>query len=387
MKKEPQEKTKKEKVQNKKIESKKEIKEKQDGEAENKKTEKEEKMNKGFFKKIWYSINKIEKYPELSAEGLGRAIIYLMTLVLIIGAISSFATVYRTSLKVKEVAKYIDEKIPELTYKEDTLQVGAEEAIIDENENFGKIIVDTKTDDEQQINQYIEETSDEENAVIILKNKLMLKQSGTNGTTDYSYKDLFGQMGITEFNKQSLLDYLNGNGIMNLYFSLFASLLIYSFVIYLINLLFYIIIISIFGYLATMILKLKIRYVAIFNMAIYAITLPALLNIIYIAINAFYPYQISYFEVLYALIASIYIMAAIFILKTEFNKKQGEVQKIVEVEKQIKEENKEENKEEKREKPESKKDKKKKEEQNKEEQNKEQEEKDNDGEEPEGSNA
>ena len=378
MKKEPQDKTKKEKVQNKKIESKKEIKEKQDGEAENKKTEKEEKMNKGFFKKIWYSINKIEKYPELSAEGLGRAIIYLMTLVLIIGAISSFATVYRTSLKVKEVAKYIDEKIPELTYKEDTLQVGAEEAIIDENENFGKIIVDTKTDDEQQINQYIEETSDEENAVIILKNKLMLKQSGTNGTTDYNYKDLFGQMGITEFNKQSLLDYLNGNGIMNLYFSLFASLLIYSFVIYLINLLFYIIIISIFGYLATMILKLKIRYVAIFNMAIYAITLPALLNIIYIAVNAFYPYQISYFEVLYALIASIYIMAAIFILKTEFNKKQGEVQKIVEVEKQIKEENKEE----KREKPESKKDKKK-----KEEQNKEQEEKDNDGEEPEGSNA
>ena len=374
MKKEPQEKTKKEKVQNKKIESKKEIKEKQDGEAE-----KEEKMNKGFFKKIWYSINKIEKYPELSAEGLGRAIIYLMTLVLIIGAMSSFATVYRTSLKVKEVAKYIDEKIPELTYKEDTLQVGTEEAIIDENENFGKIIVDTKTDDEQQINQYIEETSDEENAVIILKNKLMLKQSGTNGTTDYNYKDLFGQMGITEFNKQSLLDCLNGNGIMNLYFSLFASLLIYTFVIYLINLLFYIIIISIFGYLATMILKLKIRYVAIFNMAIYAITLPALLNIIYIAINAFYPYQISYFEVLYALIASIYIMAAIFILKTEFNKKQGEVQKIVEVEKQIKEENKEE---EKREKPESKKDKKK-----KEEQNKEQEEKDNDGEEPEGSNA
>lgn len=374
MKKEPQEKTKKEKVQNKKIESKKEIKEKQDGEAE-----KEEKMNKGFFKKIWYSINKIEKYPELSAEGLGRAIIYLMTLVLIIGAMSSFATVYRTSLKVKEVAKYIDEKIPELTYKEDTLQVGTEESIIDENENFGKIIVDTKTDDEQQINQYIEETSDEENAVIILKNKLMLKQSGTNGTTDYNYKDLFGQMGITEFNKQSLLDYLNGNGIMNLYFSLFASLLIYTFAIYLINLLFYIIIISIFGYLATMILKLKIRYVAIFNMAIYAITLPALLNIIYIAINAFYPYQISYFEVLYALIASIYIMAVIFILKTEFNKKQGEVQKIVEVEKQIKEENKEE---EKREKPESKKDKKK-----KEEQNKEQEEKDNDGEEPEGSNA
>ena len=37
------------------------------------KKEPQEKINKGFFKKIWYSINKIEKYPELSAEGVGTA--------------------------------------------------------------------------------------------------------------------------------------------------------------------------------------------------------------------------------------------------------------------------------------------------------------------------
>lgn len=287
-------------------------------------------MKKGFFKKVWYSTTKIEKYPELSAEGLKSSIKYLIILVLIIGLASSSVTVYRTSLKIKEIASYINERIPELTYSNETLQVETEEPIIDENDIFGKIIIDTNTEDEQKIEEY----KNNENAIIILKNKIILQE---NGTAEYNYNELLGQVGITEFNKQKLVEYLNGKGIMNIYLSLTLSLFIYAFIIYLINTLFYIIIISIFGYIATMILKLKIRYVAVFNMGVYAITLPILLNIIYIIINAFFQFKITYFEVLYALLASIYIMAAICMLKLEFNKKQGEVEKIVEVEKQEKE--------------------------------------------------
>ncbi len=287
-------------------------------------------MKKGFFKKVWYSTTKIEKYPELSAEGLKSSIKYLIILVLIIGLASSLVTVYRTSLKIKEIASYINERIPELTYSNETLQVETEEPIIDENDIFGKIIIDTNTEDEQKIEEY----KNNENAIIILKNKIILQE---NGTAEYNYNELLGQVGITEFNKQNLVEYLNGKGIMNIYLSLTLSLFIYAFIIYLINTLFYIIIISIFGYIATMILKLKIRYVAVFNMGVYAITLPILLNIIYIIINAFFQFKITYFEVLYALLASIYIMAAICMLKLEFNKKQGEVEKIVEVEKQEKE--------------------------------------------------
>ena len=105
---------------------------------------------------------------------------------------------------------------------------------------------------------------------------------------------------------------------------------------------------------------------------------------IYLIINAFYTYTIGYFDVMYVLVASIYMIAAIFILKSEFNKKQGEVQKIVEVEKEVKEEmeekQKEENDKENKEKNKDtgKKDKKKKEETKDDSVN---------GEEPEGSNA
>lgn len=336
-------------------------------------------IKKSFFKKVWYSIDKIEKYSELSAEGFGRAMKYLIILVLILSVISSIVTIYKTSLEVKNIAQYIDEKSPELTYNEGILQVESQDVIVDDSSNFGKVIIDTKTDSEEQINQYIEQVSDEENAIIILKDKLILKETGLQGTANYDYKKVFEEMGITEFNKAQLVDYLTSSNMMSLYLNMFLVLFIYAFIIYLINTLFYIIIISIVGYVATIILKLKIRFVAVFNMGIYAITLPTILNMIYIIVNAFYRYTINYFEIMYVLVASIYMMAAIFILKLEFNKKQGEVQKIVEVEKEVKKEMEEKQKENKE---------KDKETNDKEKKKKEDTEDDNvDGEEPEGSNA
>lgn len=352
-------------------------------ENNNEKTENNDEK-KGFFKKVWYSIDKIEKYSELSAEGFGKAIKYLSILIVILSIISSIITVYKTNLEIKDIAQYINEDLPELTYNDGTLQVDSEEVIIDDNSSYGKVIIDTKTDSEEQINQYINQVSYEENAIIILRNKLILKEAGIQGTTDYNYKELFGEMGITEFNKQQLVDYLTSSNMMSLYLNLFLVLFIYVFIIYFINTLFYVIIISIVGYVATLSLKLKIRYVAVFNMAVYAITLPTILNMLYVIINAFFSYTISYFDIMYVLVASIYMIAAIFILKTEFNKKQGEVQKIVEIEKEVKEEieekQKEENEKENKEenKDTGKKDKKKKEETKDDNTN---------GEEPEGSNA
>lgn len=342
----------------------------------------EENIKRGFFKKVWYAIDKIEKYSELSAEGFRKTIKYLSTLVIIISIISSIITVYRTSLEIKEMSQYIDEKAPEFTYSEGNMQVDSDDVIVDENTYFGKIIIDTKTDSEEEIDEYINLVGNEENGIIILKNKLILKELGTQSTTDYSYEKLFEQIGITEFNKQQLVDYLTSSNMMQLYLSLFLALFIYAFIIYFVDTLFYVFIISVVGYITTLILKLKIRYVAVFNMAVYAITLPTILNIIYLIINAFFKYTINYFNIMYILVASIYMIAAIFILKSEFNKKQGEVQKIVEVQKEVKEEMEEEQKEENKEKEnkEKRKDTKKKE---KEKTN----EDDADGEEPEGSNA
>ena len=217
---------------------------------------------------------------------------------------------------------------------------------------FGKVIIDLKVTDENQIEAYVNEIGNEESGMVILNNQLIIKQ-GTQGNIRYSYEDLLKQMGVTEFNKQQL-----------------------------------------FGYLATFIMKMKMRFVAVFNMAIYSITLATLLNIIYAIINGIFNYQIRYFDIMYTMVSAIYMVAAIFMLKADFNKKQGEVQKIVEVEKTIKKdtenseqqenkdnEEKEEKKEENNQNKDTGKDKK------EEKKNKKESKKDLDGEEPAGSNA
>lgn len=136
-----------------------------------------------------------------------------------------------------------------------------------------------------------------------------------------------------------------------------------------------------FGYITTLIARIKMRYVAIFNMSIYALTLSVLLNVIYIAVNAFITFNMEYFSVMYSAVAAIYLVAAILILKSEFIKKQQELIKIAEAKEIIKKEEQskqEEEKEEKENKETGKEEKEKEKKEKKDEQN---------GEEPEGSNA
>ena len=337
-------------------------------------------MKKGFFKKIWYSIDKVEKYSELSAEGFGKAIRYLITLIVMLAIVSAGVTVFRTSKKMKQFSEYIKENAPEFKYSDGILDIDINEPIINENENFGKIIVDTISETEDIQNQYMDDIKKEKRAVVVLKDKLILKETENNIV--YKYEELFKELNISEFSKDDLASYLVSSVMMPLYLNLFLVLFIYALVMQAMNTVFYIIIISIFGYLTSMILRLKIRYVAVFNMAVYSITLPTLLYIIYLGVNAFVNYVVPYFEVMYMLVATIYMIAALFILKSEFNKKQGEVQKIIEIEKEIKEDMKqEENKKQEKEENKNK---------NKDTDKKEKKETNNDtnnGEQPEGSNA
>lgn len=52
----------------------------------NKKSNNQIKDN-NFFKKVWYSITKFEKYPEMAAHGVPRAIVYLVELIAIFSVI------------------------------------------------------------------------------------------------------------------------------------------------------------------------------------------------------------------------------------------------------------------------------------------------------------
>ena len=353
---------------------------------EEKKEEYKEVKGMGFFKKVKYSIFNIEKYPEMATEGIGNTLSYIAKLVMILAVVLSLWTLYQTYQMINEGTSYLENEFPDFSYSDGTLTVDSEEAIIIENEQFGKIIVDTNTDSEETINQYLNQINEYGTGALILKNRAVLKNITMIGEVSYNYQESFNSINLTEFSKQDVVNYVQNGEINSLYFSVFISLFIYSFAMYFINTLWYAIIIGIVGYFTMWMLKMKMRFVAVFNMAVYALTLSTILNILYLIINMLFNFTIEYFSIMYITVATIYLLAAIFILKTDLMKKQEEVMKIVEAQQIVKKELEEQEKEDKKEKEERKKEDKK--EEKKDEETKKEENKGNvKNDEPEGSKA
>ena len=353
---------------------------------EEKKEEYKEVKGMGFFKKVKYSIFNIEKYPEMATEGIGNTLSYIAKLVMILAVVLSVWTLYQTYQMINEGTSYLENEFPDFSYSDGTLTVDSEEAIIIENEQFGKIIVDTNTDSEETINQYLNQINEYGTGALVLKNRAVLKNITMIGEVSYNYQESFNSINLIEFSKQDVVNYVQNGEINSLYFSVFISLFIYSFAMYFINTLWYAIIIGIVGYFTMWMLKMKMRFVAVFNMAIYALTLSTILNILYLIINMLFNFTIEYFSIMYITVATIYLLAAIFILKTDLMKKQEEVMKIVEAQQIVKKELEEQEKEDKKEKEERKKEDKK--EEKKDEETKKEENKGNvKNDEPEGSKA
>ncbi len=351
--------------------------------------EKEEKIKIGFFRKIGNSITKIETYPDMAAEGLGRAFAYISKIVAILAVVLCLGTIYQTYQMLQEGIHYLQNDFPEFSYKEGILNVSSNERItISEDDSYvGRTIIDTNTEEEQTINQYLNEIEKAGSGIIILKHKVILKNSAVSGTINYHYNELLGQMGMTEFTKQTVLDYVNSSQVISLYVSVFLTIFIYSFIMYLLTTLSNAVLLSIFGYLTTWLARIKMRYIAVFNMSMYALTLSIFLNIAYIAINIFMEFRMEYFQVMYVSVAAIYLVASIFLLKTEFIKRQIELMKIAEAQEIVKKEMEEQERKEKQEKEQKERQKNDKEE--KEDKEDKEGKKDNGvgGEEPQGSNA
>ena len=155
---------------------------------------------------------------------------------------------------------------------------------------------------------------------------------------------------------------------------------------YLLTIISNVVLLSFFGYITTLLARIKMRYVAVFNMSAYALTLSVILNMLYVAVNIFVTFNMEYFQVMYVAVAAIYLVAAILILKADFMKKQLKVMKIAEAKAIVKKEMEQEEKDNKEKEERRKKDKEE-EKNNREQKKKDKEEKENLGNEAEGSNA
>ena len=358
----------------------------QNNQDENNQSEKVKKQ--GFFKKVWYSITKIERYPEMAAQGLGKAFSYICKVVAILAIIICFGSMYQAYQILQEGVAYLQNEFPEFSYSDGILSVDSEDPITisAEDSYVGKAIIDTKTEDQQTVNQYISEIEQSGDGIVVLNNRVIVKTSSISGTISYEYDQMLNQVGITEFNKQDLINYINSSQMYNFYISIFLTIFVYSFAMYLLTTLLNAVFLAVFGYLVTWIAKIRMRFVAVFNMAVYSLTLSTILNMMYIAINIFVPFAMEYFQVMYVTVAAIYLIAAIFLLKSEYIKRQAELMKLAEAQQIVRKEL-EQKEEEEKEKEQREKEKEERKEKDRKEEKKEKKQSGKQGEEPQGSGA
>ena len=309
--------------------------------------ESKELKNISFFKKVWYSITKFEKYPDMAIEGFSSAIKYLFILTAIITVFSTISSLIGMHKLVEDLAKYIEDNIPEFTYQDGKINMElSEDMVIDDIQYNGidKVVLSPNTEEDGAKEQIKKDNEIVGRTVIFFKDQIILRNKNENNVIneqEYTYQDFikgYTQEDIKQFNKTDLIDYMTGTGMNNYYYRYTVSSFIYLLFLALVSSLLNAVQIAILGLVTALVARIKITFVAIFNMAIYALTLPTILNIVYIVINYFTTFTISYFQVAYTTIAYIYLAATIFLIKDDFIKKQQEVEKIKQEQKKVREE-------------------------------------------------
>lgn len=344
--------------------------------------EAEKNKNINFFKKVWYSITKFEKYPDMAAEGVYKAIKYITILMIGLSIFLTISSLIESKKMMTDLSQYIQDNIPDFSYQDGKVSMDIEQPILLDNIQYNGIdyiIINPNLEDDTDKDSYKNENGKIGTTVYFFKNQIILENKNENGekqTQEYTYQDFiqsYTQENITQFNKEELVDYLRSEK-MNLFYIRYSmSIIIYLVLMNIIVGLLDSVELAVLGWITSLTARIKMRFTAIFNMAIYSLTLSILLNCIYVIINYFTDFTIEYFSIAYITIAYVYLAASIFIIKDDYLKKQEIVEKIKQEQEKVREEIKEQErqKEEKKEKKEKEKE----------------EEKENNNEEPKGSEA
>lgn len=300
-----------------------------------------------FFKKLWYSITKFEKYPDMAAEGLANAIKYLIILTFIVSIFITIGSTMEMHKVIGDLANYIQDNIPEFSYSDGKINTEIENPIIITEVNdsaIDKIVIDPNAETVEEKNNSKSNNEIVGNTIYFFKDQVILVARAEDGQTNeqpYTYEDFiksYTQEDIKEFNKQELIEYMTSSRMSSYYIRYVVAILINLLLLNVLVALLDTLQLAILGWITTIVARIKMKFVAIYNMAIYSLTLSMILNIIYIIINYFIDFTISYFQIAYITIAYIYLAASIFILKDDFMKKQEEVEKIKQEQIKVREE-------------------------------------------------
>jgi len=306
----------------------------------------------GFFTRIKMSITNFEIYKKFATEKTGKSIKYFFQIVTIFSLLATIAVMFPFITVINNVAEYIKNEMPNIIFEDNQLTLESDEPLQITNDNIlGLLIIDTNLGENEE-KTYLDKMNQYDNSILFLKEKLIIKPNTTTGYMTYYYKTISDNINIKNFTKQDLINYLEEGGLTKIYISIYFIMLFYLLFTYILVTLLDVALLSILAYLTCKIYHVNIQYKGCFNMAIHALTLPIILNLAYIFINTLTGFKIEYFQIMYNIVSYIYILAAVLIIKSDFDKKGMD---IIKIEEKIKRDEIEQIQPQKQEKPEEKK--------------------------------
>ena len=303
--------------------------------------QKEEKI--GFFKRFKKAVFELEDYGFFLGEKLTVAFKYFFTLIFVISLIFSVAVTNKAVNIVNKVYSYLVNELPDFEFKDNKLTAKENICAYDEEYEFTFLIDTTESLTESEIKNYKDKVySQGGNGLIFLKDKLVLISDSAEDTTQYS--EYFTGQNILEteengeeivYNKEKLIGLIDEIGINKIIGSIFLIVFVNIYILNVIVILRDVCVIGIFGWFAARLCGVNIKINPMLAISIYGLSLSIVLDLIMDIIYISTGFVAEYFSVIYLLIAYVYIIAAIFMVKYDLIKHTEELKKILEVQKQI----------------------------------------------------
>ena len=300
----------------------------------------------GFFKRIKIAIFKLEDYGMFLGERTSVALNFFLILILLISLIISIVSSYNFYKMSNTAYSYIQNELPNFKYENNILKFEKNLEAYDYDYKFRLYINTDDNVSEDILKTYKENMYSDDLGLVLLKDKAIYIFDGN--VIEQTYQELFsdqylGQLGINFTNKQELVNSIQNIGfgtVINVYFvANFISIFINN----VITNLGYLFVVAIFGYIAARFCGVRFKMSPMISLSVYSLTLSIILSGIYLVIYMLTGFIIKYFDVMYLLIAYVYIIAAILMIKYDLIKESEELQKIIEVQKQVKKELNDEN--------------------------------------------
>ncbi len=251
-----------------------------------------------FFERFKRSIVDIESYNFFVKESLGKGMLYLLLLSLMVAFITSSVMSYKFKNSFEYEMRSIMIQTPKFEFKNGQLDVHGDMPVKIED----YMIVDTKgSTDASVLDSYSE-------GILILKDKAIIKKN----IVEKREFD-FSVINDVEFNKSDVIDYIPK---INTWISIFIVVfgIVFGTLWIMLTTMVNSLILGLAGIIISKVQKMDIKFTDIYKMCIYSFTLSIVVDKLIIG---YLPIYIPFFNIVYYIVAGIYMYNAMDSYKRE----------------------------------------------------------------------